>query len=212
MSSWRELLDSKPRLFARLMERVGAIISWGGELPDMRNSLDDCHLRTGPTQTRRFRDVDAPWTLTPLVSSASSRRSTEQRYLFMSHGDEPAAQVHVGTTDSGFLTQEGLHENFNNIMQSYLNETSEETCSPASLDASQGFWAEEITDGGRRGSDHISPGEEIVSAAVDSIDPDSMILEGGLSDDWIDALLDKEILLPGHNNGRIAEDVDMGVI
>ncbi|CEI38438.1 unnamed protein product [Fusarium venenatum] len=214
MSSWRELLDGNPRLFSGLIERLDTILSWGGELPDrgMGASLDDYHLRTGSAQTRLSRDMDASWTLTPPVSSAPSRRSTEQRSLSTSHGDETAAQVDVGTTASSFLNPEGLQERFNNVMQSYLNETSEETCSPASLDHSQGFWAEEIADGGRRGSDHFSPREEIVPIQVDSIDSDSMILEGGLSDDWIDALLDKEISLPGDNNSRIAEDIDMDAV
>ncbi|KAL3588271.1 hypothetical protein FPOAC2_10424 [Fusarium poae] len=209
MSSWRDLLDSKPRLFARLMERLDTIISWGGELPErgMGASLDDCHLWTGSAQTRGIQDVDVSWALATPAFSATSR-NTEQRSLSTSHEDVTTAQLDSDTTSS-FLNPKGSHESFNSVVQSYLNDTSEETCSPVSLNPSQGFWTEGIADDGRHGSEYVSLREQIRPAVVDSNDADSMVLGGGPSDDWIDTLLEKEILVQDNNAGRIVEEMDI---
>lgn len=134
----------------------------------------------------------------------------------MSYGDELALQLEAGATDSGFLHPEGLRESFSNIMMQKLDfpqscpaEAPGETYSPISLDPSRGIWAEEIADGGSRVLDQVAPREEIEPTAIDFTDADDMLLGDGLSDDWMDALLEKDISLQGDSAGQSAEDADM---
>jgi hypothetical protein len=214
MSNWRELLDTRPRLYARLIETLDTVISWGGPLPktDIGDSFNECQVPPGSCLTRQYRADKASLKLTP----AHSHRSIEQRLRPMSYGDGPVGQLEAGATDSGFLHLEGLHESFSDIdthkldlSQFCLSETPGETYSPTSLDPSRRTSGEEIVDGGRRVLDQVAPPEGINPTAIDFIDVDDMILGDALSDDWVDALLEKEISLQGDSAGQSAEDVDM---
>jgi hypothetical protein len=212
--NWRELLDNRTRLYARLIKTLDTVISWGGPLPEagMGAPFNECQVPPGSGLTRQFRAEKASLTLTPPVSLAPSRRIIGQRSQFMSYGDEPAAPLEAGATDSGFLHPEDLHESFSNIMmqkldfpQSCLAEITGETYPPTSLDPSRG-WAEEIADGGRHVLDQISPHENI--QPIDFTDADDVMLGDGISDDWIDALMEKDISL--QSAGQSAEDDEMG--
>lgn len=211
MSSWRELLDTRPELFARLIERLDTVICWGGDLPKtyMGISVDDSQARTSPTVTRQFRATGILPTLTPHVSSTPSRRRMEKRSSPILCEDEPEAQLETGSADSSLTSSGGLRESFSDVAHSYLYGVPEKTYSPTSLDTSQRSWTEETVDDGRR--DQATTDGEIKPSAIDSIDVDSMMLEDGLSDDWIDALLEQDMSLQGDNAGRSVEDVDMAV-
>ncbi|UZP43535.1 hypothetical protein NXS19_011347 [Fusarium pseudograminearum] len=211
MSSWRELLDTRPGLFARLIKRLDTVICWGGDLPktSMGISVDDSQARTSPTPTRQFRAAGATSTLTPRVSSTPSRRRMEKRSSPTLCEDEPEAQLETGSAVSALTSSGGLRESFSDVTHSYLDEVPEKTYSPTSLDTSQRYWTQETVDGGRRGQ--ATADGEIKPSAIDFIDADDMMLEDGLSDDWIDALLEQDMSLQGDTAGRSVEDVDMTV-
>ncbi|EKJ69698.1 hypothetical protein FPSE_10112 [Fusarium pseudograminearum CS3096] len=212
MSSWRELLDTRPGLFARLIKRLDTVICWGGDLPktSMGISVDDSQERTSPTLTRQFRAAGTSLALTPHVSSAPSRRRTEKRSSPILCDDEPEAQLETGSVDSALTSSGGLRESFSDVTHSYLDEVPEKTYSPTSLDTSQRYWTQETVDGGRRGQ--ATADGEIKPSAIDFIDADDMMLEDGLSDGWIDALLEQDMSLQDDNAGRSVEDIDMAVI
>ncbi|EYB24554.1 hypothetical protein FG05_06456 [Fusarium graminearum] len=209
MSGWRELLDTRPELFARLIERLDTVICWGGDLPKTYTGIlvDDSQARTSPTLTRQFRATGISPTLTPHVASTPSRRRMEKRCSPILCEDKPEAQLETGSADSSLTSSGGLRESFSDVAYSYLDGVPEKTYSPTSLDTSQRYWTEETVDDGRR--DQATTDGEIKPSAIDSIDVDNIMLEDGLSDDWIDALLEQDMSLQGDNAGRRVEDVDM---
>ncbi|KAH7225247.1 hypothetical protein BKA60DRAFT_450540 [Fusarium oxysporum] len=201
IGNWRELLDTRPRLYARLIKRLDNVISWGGPLPetDMVAPFNEYQIPPGSSMTRQFQAEKPSLKWTPPVSSASARRNIKQRTPSMSYGDEPAAQLEVGETDSGCLHPEGLRESFSDILmqkldlpQSCLDEAPGEAYSPTSLDPSRRIWAEKIAGSDRRVLDQVASREEIKPTAIDFTDADDMILVDGLSDEWIDALLQSD--------------------
>ncbi|PCD41102.1 hypothetical protein AU210_003660 [Fusarium oxysporum f. sp. radicis-cucumerinum] len=201
IGNWRELLDTRPRLYVRLIKRLDNVISWGGPLPetDMVAPFNEYQIPPGSSMTRQFQAEKPSLKWTPPVSSASARRNIKQRTPSMSYGDEPAAQLEVGETDSGCLHPEGLRESFSDILmqkldlpQSCLDEAPGEAYSPTSLDPSRRIWAEKIAGSDRRVLDQVASREEIKPTAIDFTDADDMILVDGLSDEWIDALLQSD--------------------
>ncbi|WXC61828.1 hypothetical protein SNK03_007701 [Fusarium graminearum] len=209
MSGWRELLDTRPELFARLIERLDTVICWGGDLPKTYTGIlvDDSQARTSPTLTRQFRATGISPTLTPHVASTPSQRRMEKRCSPILCEDKPEAQLETGSADSSLTSSGGLRESFSDVAYSYLDGVPEKTYSPTSLDTSQRYWTEETVDDGRR--DQATTDGETKPSAIDSIDVDNIMLEDGLSDDWIDALLEQDMSLQGDNAGRSVEDVDM---
>ncbi|TXC08865.1 hypothetical protein FocTR4_00002340 [Fusarium oxysporum f. sp. cubense] len=201
IGNWRELLDKRPRLYIRLIKRLDNVISWGGPLPetDMVAPFNEYQIPPGSSMTRQFQAEKPSLKWTPPVSSASARQNIKQRTPSMSYGDEPAAQLEVGETDSGCLHPEGLRESFSDILmqkldlpQSCLDEAPGEAYSPTSLDPSRRIWAEKIAGSDRRVLDQVASREEIKPTAIDFTDADDMILVDGLSDEWIDALLQSD--------------------
>ena len=187
LGSWRELLDTRPRLYARFVDKLDTIISWGGALPetDVVASFDGCK----PLSGRRFR--------VEKMLPTPSPRSIDRRSPSMTYGGEPAT---AGTTN--YL--DALGEHFSNIVQSCLTEASEETYSPASLD----FWT---APGEGSVLGQLSPRQGIESAATDFTDVEDVALGDGLSDDWINALLKEDVALQGDTECRSAGDVDTDV-
>ncbi|KAH7199011.1 uncharacterized protein B0J16DRAFT_392959 [Fusarium flagelliforme] len=188
IGSWRELLDTRPRLYARLVEKLDTIISWGGPLPetDMAASFNE-----GQTLSSRRSRVEK-------VLPTLSQRNIDQRSPSMSHGGEPAT-----TTKTNYL--DALGEHFSNIIQSCLTEGSEGTYSPVSLD----LWTGETAPGERSVLGQPSPCQGIEIAATDFTDAEDVVLETGRSDDWIDALLKEDVSLQGDTDCQSAGDVDM---
>ncbi|RFN47011.1 cutinase transcription factor 1 beta [Fusarium flagelliforme] len=190
--NWRELLDTRPRLYARLVENLDNIISWGGPLPetDMAASFNEKQTPSSTSLTRQVRAKK--------ILHAPSQRRIDLRSPPMSDGYEPAT-----TAASDF--QDAWHEHFGNIIQSCLAEASEEIYSQASLD----LWAGEIAPSERSVLEEVSPRQGIESAATGSTDGEDLDLGNGLSDDWIDALLKEDVSLHGDTASQTAEDVDM---
>ena len=188
IGSWRGLLDTRPRLYARLVEKLDAIISWGGPMPDtdMVASLSE-----GQTLFNRRSHVEK-------VFPTPSQRSSDHRSPPVTYGGEAAAGGATNYLDA-------LGEHFSNIIQSYLTEASDETYSPASMD----LWAGETAPGERSVLDQLSPRQGIEIAATDFTDAEDVAFGDGLSDDWIDALLKEDVSLQGDVDCQSAGDVDM---
>ncbi|KAM5515546.1 hypothetical protein FOXYSP1_02497 [Fusarium oxysporum f. sp. phaseoli] len=94
----------------------------------------------------------------------------------MSYGDEPAALMEVGETDSGCLHPEGLCESFSDTLmqklelpQSCLDETSGEAYSSTLLEPSGRRWAEKIAGSYRGVLDQVASREEIKPTALTSL-------------------------------------------
>ncbi|KAJ0149884.1 Oxygen-dependent choline dehydrogenase [Fusarium oxysporum f. sp. albedinis] len=197
IGNWRELLDTRPRLYVRLIKKLDNVISWGGPLPEtnMVAPFNEYQIPPCSGMTRQFQAEKPSLKWTPPVSSASARRNIKQRTPSMSYGDEPAAQLEVGETDSGCLHPEGLRESFSDILMQKLDlpqSCLDEAYSPTSLDPSRRIWAEKIAGSDRRVLDQVASREEIKPTAIDFTDADDMILVDGLSDEWIDALLQSD--------------------
>ncbi|KAL9573922.1 hypothetical protein ACKAV7_001954 [Fusarium commune] len=201
IGNWRELLDIRPRLYARLIKRLDTVISWGGPLPetDMVAPFNEYQILPDSSMTRQFQAGKPSLKWTPPVSSAPARREIKQSTPSMSYGDEQAAQLEVGETDSGCLHPEGLRENLSDILmqkldlpQSCLDEAPGEGYSPTSLEPSRRLWAEKIAGSDRGVLDQVASREEIKPTAIDFTDVDDTILVDGLSDKWIDILLQSD--------------------
>lgn len=188
IGSWRELLDTRPRVYARLVERLDTIISWGGPMPDTDMVASLSESQTLSSRRSRVEKVF----LTP------SQRSSDHRSPPVSYGGEPAAGGATNYLDA-------LGEHFSNIIQSCLTDASDETYSPASMD----LWAGETAPGERSVLDQLSPRQGIEIAATDFTDAEDVALGDGLSYDWIDALLKEDVSLQGDVDCQSAGDVDM---
>lgn len=196
VSNWRDLLNTSPGLYVRLVRRLDIVISCGRTLPkpDVDDSLKASQGQPVSGLTRqqpRAENVSAP-----------SRRSKERRSPSTSYRDEPAA-------DLGFLYPDGLHEGSSNITRSYLAESYREIYSQSSSNPSGGIWMDEIAKGGRHVPDHVAPRPKVQHTALDVSDADDIVLGDGLGGDWIDALLEKEMTLQSDSVSQTAEDVDM---
>ncbi|KAF5678606.1 cutinase transcription factor 1 beta [Fusarium heterosporum] len=193
MSNWHGLLDTRPRLYAHLVVRLDTVISWGGPLPETEMvvvSFNDCQLPRGSGLSSRLGAEK--------MSSVASQRMNEQRSSSISCS-EIAMQLEHGA----FLYSDGLHESPRDIIQSCLGETFGEAYSPISMNSCQGIWTEDMVEGGRRVLDQVASHLETKPTTMDCTDVDNVTLGDGLSDDWIEALLEKDISLQG------GEDVDM---
>jgi len=188
IGSWRELLDTKPRLYARLVEKLDTIISWGGPLPETEMAP---LLNEGQTLSSRRSRVEK-------VLPTPSQPSIGQTSPLMSYGGEPAT---TGVTN--YL--DALGEHFSNMIQSCLAEASEEIYSPVSLD----LW----TGGNAPGEGSVlsqpSPRQGFEIVATNSTDAEDVVLGDGLSDDWIDAMLKEDVSRKGDEDCQSARDVDM---
>lgn len=214
MCNWRELLDTRPRIYASLIKTLDTVITWGGPLTeaDMGASFNEYQAPPVSGLIRQGRGEKASVPLNSPISAASSRRSIAQRSRSMSYSDELAAQPEAVATDSGPQPPEVLRERSSNIVMQKLDfiqsgqlEVLRKIYHPTSLDSLRG-WTEEISVGVKPILDQAAPHENIQS--IDFTDAEDMVLEDEISDDWIDALLEKDIL--SQSAGQSAEDNEMG--
>lgn len=200
MCNWRELLDTRPRIYAGLIKTLDTVITWGGPLTeaDMGASFNEYQAPPVSDLIRQCRGRKASVALNSTMSAASSRRSIEKRSQSTSCSDELAAQSEAVDTDSGLLPPEVLRQSSSDIVMQKLDflqscqlEVPRETHHPTSLDPLRG-WAEEIADGVKPVLGKVASHENI--QLIDLTDAEDMVLEDEISDDWIDALLEKDIL------------------
>jgi hypothetical protein len=90
--NWRELLNTRPKLYACLIDTLDCAISWGGPLPeiDMPSLFPGGHEPPRSSLDQQFRAGKAALPLSPLLSPASSQRNImEQMSPSVTCGDEP---------------------------------------------------------------------------------------------------------------------------
>ncbi|KAF5573689.1 cutinase transcription factor 1 beta [Fusarium pseudoanthophilum] len=197
--NWRELLDARPRLYIRLIERLNSLISWGGPLAEADVVAPYSEYQVPSDSTQELQPGKPSWKWIPPVSSALARRSAKQRTPLVATGNEPEVQLPVSKSASSCLQPEAVHDIFSDIImqkldlpQSSNDEEPGEVYSPTSLGTSGSLWVEEITGGDRDVPDQIGSREEIKTAAIEFTDVGDMIMVDGLSDGWIDALLQSD--------------------
>ncbi|KAF5646965.1 cutinase transcription factor 1 beta [Fusarium tjaetaba] len=202
--NWRELLDARPRLYIRLIERLNSLISWGGPLAEVDVAAPYSEYQIPSDSTQELQQRKPSWKWIPPVSSAPARRSVKQMTPLMATGNEPEVQLQVSKSDPGCLQLEAVHDIFSDIImqqmdlpQSCNDEEPGEVYSPTSLETSGSLWVEEITGSNGDVPDHIGSREEIKTTAIEFTDRDDMIIVDGLSDGWIDTLLQSDS--PGLN-------------
>ncbi|SCO82633.1 uncharacterized protein FRV6_06846 [Fusarium oxysporum] len=88
---------------------------------DMVAPFNEYQIPPDSSMTRQFQAEKPSLKWSPPVPSAPSRRNIKQRTPSMSYGDEPAAQMEVGETDSGCLHPEGLRESFSDVLMQKLD-------------------------------------------------------------------------------------------
>ncbi|KAI6757066.1 hypothetical protein HG530_011664 [Fusarium avenaceum] len=200
MCNWRELLDTRPIIYAGLIKTLDTVITWGGPLneADMGASFNEYQAPPVSGLIRQCRGRKASVALNSTMSAASSRRSIEKRPQSTSCSDELAAQSEAVDTDPGLLPPEVLCQSSSDIVMQKLDflqscqlEVPRETHHPTSLDSLRG-WTEEIADGVKPVLGQVASHENI--QLIDLTDAEDMVLEDEISDDWIDALLEKDIL------------------
>ncbi|KAI1017091.1 hypothetical protein LB504_007188, partial [Fusarium proliferatum] len=202
IGNWRELLDTRPRLYIHLVERLNSVISWGGPLPEagMVGQSSKHQILPHSSMTHPFQPGNSSWKWVPSVSSAPAQRRIKHRTSAMAYRNERTAQLQVSKTDSGCLQPEGLRENSSNALvqkvdlaKSCLDQAPCEVYSPISLDTSRRPWAEEIADSSSDVLDQAAFRDDNNHTEIEFTDIEETMLVDGQSDKWIDMLLQNSI-------------------
>ncbi|VTT79013.1 unnamed protein product [Fusarium fujikuroi] len=202
IGNWRELLDTRPRLYIHLVEKLNSVISWGGPLPEtgMVGQSTQHQILPHSSMNHPFQPGNSSWKRVPPVSSAPAQRSLKHRTSAMAYRNEPTAQLQVIKPDSGCLQPEGLRENSSDALvqkvdltNSCLDQAPCEVYSPISLDTSRRPWAEEIADSSSDVLDQAAFRDDINHREIEFTDIEETMLVDGQSDKWIDILLQSSI-------------------
>jgi hypothetical protein len=213
MSSWRGLLNTRPKLYARLIDTLDSAISWGGLLPETDKPFLFLRRHEPPRSSlhQQFRAGKAALPLSPLLSPASTKRNTmEQTSPYLTCEDEPVSHVKSCQASAALLPPADLNGKFdNNLLQqiyspdSHLNESIGETPSQTSLNTSSGILREEIIDSGRTVLDQIYVCDGAKGVTNDFTDTPEFMLGDDQNDDWMGAVLAEDMSLSG-------DDMDKG--
>lgn len=211
MGIWRELLNTRPKLYACLIDTLDSVISWGGPLPekDTPFPLSGSHEPPGPGLHQYFRAEKAALPLSLLLSSTSSHRNTEKTSPSPTCGDEPVSHVESCRANATFLRPAELNGEFDSILfqqmnspESQLNEEVGQIVSPISLNPSSAILRDEIMGSGSTvlHQPYVCDGAKGVTDDFKATD--EFILGDGQNDDWIGAVLAADMTLSGDDMSK----------
>lgn len=211
MSIWRELLNTRPKLYARLIGTLDSVISWGGPLAetDTPFPFSGRHEPPGPGLHQYIRAEKAALPLSPLLSSTSSHRNTEKTSPSPTCGGEPVSHVENCRANATFLRPAVLNGEFDSILfqqmnspESQLNEEVGEILSPISPNPSSAILRDEIMDSGSTVLDQPYVCDGAKGVIDDFRATDEFILGDGQNDDWIGAVLAADMALSGDDMSK----------
>lgn len=187
MSNWRELLNTRPKLYARLIVTMDSAISWGGPLPE----------------------TDMPVLFTGRQSSLHQQFRMAQKSPSLPSGDEPVSHVESCRVNADSLRPADLNGKFDSILLqqtsspgSDLNEAIGEIPSPIPSDPSSEIWREEIMDSGRTVLDQVYVCDDAEGVTNDFRNIHEFMLGDGQNDDWMGVMLVEDMSLSGDDMSK----------